>query len=132
MKIFITSVFVDNQQKALDFYIQKLRFVKKNDIPLGEHRWLTVVSRDDQNGVELLLEPSVHPAVAPYREALIADRIPLPSFQVSDLDHEYQRLLKDGVTFIHPPTDTGDSRIAVFDDTCGNFIQIVELKSKEI
>ena len=132
MKIFITSVFVDNQQKALDFYIQKLRFVKKNDIPLGEHRWLTVVSRDDQNGVELLLEPSVHPAVAPYREALIADRIPLTSFQVSDLDHEYQRLLKDGVTFIHPPTDTGDSRIAVFDDTCGNFIQIVELKSKEI
>ena len=132
MKIFITSVFVDNQQKALDFYTQKLRFVKKNDIPLGEHRWLTVVSRDDQNGVELLLEPSVHPAVAPYREALIADRIPLTSFQVSDLDHEYQRLLKDGVTFIHSPTDTGDSRIAVFDDTCGNFIQIVELKSKEI
>ena len=132
MKIFITSVFVDNQQKALDFYTQKLRFGKKNDIPLGEHRWLTVVSRDDQNGVELLLEPSVHPAVAPYREALIADRIPLTSFQVSDLDHEYQRLLKDGVTFIHPPTDTGDSRIAVFDDTCGNFIQIVELKSKEI
>ena len=132
MKIFITSVFVDNQQKALDFYTQKLRFVKKNDIPLGEHRWLTVVSRDDQNGVELLLEPSVHPAVAPYREALIADRIPLTSFQVSDLDHEYQRLLKDGVTFIHPPTDTGVSRIAVFDDTCGNFIQIVELKSKEI
>ena len=132
MKIFITSVFVDNQQKALDFYTQKLRFVKKNDIPLGEHRWLTVVSRDDQNGVELLLEPSVHPAVAPYREALIADRIPLTSFQVSDLDHEYQRLLKDGVTFIHPPMDTGNSRIAVFDDTCGNFIQIVELKSKEI
>ena len=130
MKIYITSVFVDDQQKALEFYTETLGFVKKNDMPLGEYRWLTVVSKGDQNGTELLLEPSAHPAVPPYREALVSDGIPATSFQVDKLDEEYQRLLSAGVVFTQPPTDAGDVRMAVLEDTCGNLIQIVEMKNE--
>ena len=130
MKIYITSVFVDDQQKALEFYTETLGFVKKNDIPLGEYRWLTVVSKGDPNGTELLLEPSAHPAVPPYREALVSDGLPATSFQVDKLDEEYQRLLSAGVVFAQPPTDAGDVRMAVLEDTCGNLIQIVEMKNE--
>ncbi|MBH81149.1 MAG: bleomycin resistance protein [Gammaproteobacteria bacterium] len=130
MKIYISSVYVDDQQKALEFYTETLGFVKKMDIPLGEYRWLTVVSKDDQNGTELLLEPSAHPAVAPYREALVSDGIPLASFQVDNLDKEYQRLFGAGVKFTQPPVDAADVKMAVLEDTCGNLIQIVELQGE--
>ena len=130
MKIYISSVYVDDQQKALEFYTETLGFVKKMDIPLGEYRWLTVVSKDDQNGTELLLEPSAHPAVAPYREALVSDGIPLASFQVDNLDKEYQRLFGAGVKFTQPPVGAADVKMAVLEDTCGNLIQIVELQGE--
>ncbi len=128
MKIYVTSVFVDDQNKALDFYTTRLGFIKKNDIPVdGENRWLTVVSPDAPNGVELLLEPSGHPATTPFKQALVADGIPLTSFQVDDINAEYERLTGLGVTFTLPPTDAGPVKMAVLDDTCGNLIQIVEM-----
>lgn len=127
MKIYITSVFVDDQAHAHDFYTKKLGFDVKNDIPMGEHRWLTVVSPDQSNGAELLLEPSEHPAVKPYKTALVADGIPAASFQVDDLDTEYERLSGLGVTFTQLPMDAGPVRMAVLDDTCGNLIQLVEM-----
>lgn len=128
MKIYVTSVFVDDQNKALDFYTTRLGFIKKNDIPVdGENRWLTVVSPDAPDGVELLLEPSGHPATTPFKKALVADGIPLTSFQVDDIDAEYARLKGLGVVFTLPPTDAGPVKMAVFDDTCGNLIQIVEM-----
>jgi catechol 2,3-dioxygenase-like lactoylglutathione lyase family enzyme len=124
MRIALTSVFVDDQDKALRFYTQVLGFVKKTEIPLGEHRWLTVVSPDDPDGVELVLEPSDHPAVGPYRKALAADGIPATSFAVLDVHKEHARLIGLGVTFTQPPVDMGPVTTAVFDDTCGNLIQI--------
>lgn len=128
MKIYVTSVFVDDQNKALDFYTGKLGFIKKNDIPVdGENRWLTVVSPDAPDGVELLLEPSGHPAAKPFKQALVADGIPLTSFQVDDVDAEYERLTGLGVAFTLPPTDAGPVKMAVLDDTCGNLIQIVQM-----
>ena len=127
MKIYITSVFVDDQAHAHDFYTKKLGFDVKYDIPMGEHRWLTVVSPDQSNGAELLLEPSEHPAVKPYKTALVADGIPAASFQVDDLDTEYERLSGLGVTFTQLPMDAGPVRMAVLDDTCGNLIQLVEM-----
>jgi catechol 2,3-dioxygenase-like lactoylglutathione lyase family enzyme len=130
MKIYITSVFVDDQQKALEFYTEKLGFVKKNDIPLGEYRWLSVVGKGEPEGTELLLEPSVHRAVAPYREALVADGIPATSFQVDNLDEEYQRLVSAGVIFTQAPTDAGNVKMAVLDDTCGNLIQLIEMNDE--
>ncbi|MAN77364.1 VOC family protein [Pelagibacterium flavum] len=128
MKIYVTSVYVDDQNKALDFYTAKLGFIKKHDIPVdGENRWLTVVSPDAPDGVELLLEPSAHPATAPFKQALVADGIPLTSFQVDDIDAEYARLSALGVAFTLPPTNAGPVKMAVLDDTCGNLIQIVQM-----
>ncbi|TQM25516.1 VOC family protein [Nocardia bhagyanarayanae] len=125
MRIYITSVFVDDQQKALDFYTEVLGFTKKNDVPLGAARWLTVVSPEDPEGAELLLEPDGHPAVGPYKEGLVADGIPAASFQVENVRAEYERLRGLGVTFTQEPMEAGPVTTAVFDDTCGNLIQIV-------
>ena len=124
MRINLTSVFVDDQQKALQFYTEVLGFVKKYDVPAGEYRWLTVVSSEDPDGTELLLEPSGHPAVKPFKEALVADGIPFTSFAVDDVTAEYDRLRGRGVRFTQEPTPSGPVTTAVFDDTCGNLIQI--------
>ncbi|WP_027579108.1 VOC family protein [Bradyrhizobium sp. Ai1a-2] len=127
MRIYVMSVFVDDQAKALDFYTQKLGFIIKHDIPLGAHRWLTVVSKEAPEGTELLLEPSEHPAVGPYKSSLVNDGIPAASFQVDDLEKEFERLRDLGVEFTVQPMDAGTVRMAVFDDTCGNLIQLVEM-----
>ena len=127
MNIFLTSVFVDDQEKALGFYTEILGFRKKADIPLGEHRWLTVTSPEEPDGVELLLEPSAHPAVPPFRDALIKDGIPCASFRVDDLDDEYTRLRGLEVEFTQPPTKMGPASTAVLDDTCGNLIQLTQI-----
>ncbi len=128
MKIRLTSVFVDDQRAGLAFYTDVLGFRVKHDIPIGGDAWLTVVSPDDPDGTELLLEPSAHPAVKPYRDALVADGIPLAQFSVDDVEAEHGRLTGTGVTFTQPPTDVGDAVIAVFDDTCGNLIQLISEK----
>ncbi|RYJ30438.1 lactoylglutathione lyase [Streptomyces sp. L-9-10] len=126
MKIHLTSVFVDDQADALRFYTEILGFVKKHDVPLGEeHRWLTVVSADEPGGTELLLEPAGHPAVKPYRDTLVNDGIPLAQFAVDDVKAEYERLRGLGVRFTQEPLEMGAVTTAVFDDTCGNLIQIV-------
>ncbi|MEU0394770.1 VOC family protein [Streptomyces sp. NPDC006208] len=125
MRINITSVFVDDQDKALAFYTDVLGFVKKHDVPLGgEHRWLTVVSPEDTDGTELLLEPDGHPAVGPYKKALVEDGIPATSFAVDDARAEYERLSALGVRFTQEPLEMGGVTLAVLDDTCGNLIQI--------
>lgn len=124
MKIVVTSVFVDDQDKALAFYTDVLGFVKKNDIPMGDDRWLTVVSPEDPDGPELLLEPSGHPAVGPFKEALRSDGIPFTSFGVADVDAEFERLQGLGVQFTQKPLEMPGVTMAVFDDTCGNLIQI--------
>jgi catechol 2,3-dioxygenase-like lactoylglutathione lyase family enzyme len=126
MKINLTSVLVDDQAKAQRFYTDVLGFVTKNDVPLGEHRWLTVVSADDPDGVELLLEPDQHPAVRPFKEALVRDGIPYTSFAVGDVQAEFDRLTAAGVRFVQPPTPMGPVTTAVLDDTCGNLIQIAQ------
>ena|SRR5437764_12280045 len=126
MKIVVTSVFVDNQRKALTFYTEKLGFVKKSDVPLGEASWLTVVSRNDPDGVELLLEPDSHPAVGPFKQALVEDGIPFASFGVDDVQSEYERLRRAGVVFTQPPVAMGPVTTAVLDDTCGNLIQLAQ------
>ncbi|CAM5332604.1 VOC family protein [Streptomyces fumanus] len=126
MRIHITSVFVDDQEKALRFYTEVLGFVKKHDVPVGDtDRWLTVVSPEDPDGTELLLEPSGHPAVGPYRTALVQDGIPVTSFAVDDVAAEYERLRGLGVTFTQEPLEMGPVTTAVLDDTCGNLIQLV-------
>jgi catechol 2,3-dioxygenase-like lactoylglutathione lyase family enzyme len=127
MRINLTSVLVDDQAKALRFYTEVLGFQKKNDVPLGEHRWLTVVSAEDPNGVELVLEPDEHPAAKPFKEALIHDGIPFTSFAVDDVAKEYERLTGLGVQFTQAPTAMGPVTTAVLDDTCGNLIQIAQL-----
>ncbi|GAB3956727.1 VOC family protein [Streptomyces sparsus] len=124
MKIHLTSVFVDDQAKAERFYTEVLGFVKKHDVPVGEDRWLTVVPAEEPDGVELLLEPAGHPAVKPYRDALVKDGIPLAQFAVDDVRAEYRRLHGLGVRFTQEPLETGPVTTAVFDDTCGNLIQI--------
>jgi catechol 2,3-dioxygenase-like lactoylglutathione lyase family enzyme len=124
MRINIASVLVDDQEKALRFYTEVLGFEKKTDIPVSGAKWLTVVSPEDRDGVELLLEPDGHPAAKPFKAALVADGIPYTSFAVADVDAEHERLVARGVTFTQPPTDMGPVRTAVFDDTCGNLIQI--------
>lgn len=129
MKIYVTSVFVDDQDKAETFYTQILGFAVKHDIPLGAHRWLTLVSKDDPDGTELLLEPSHHPASKVFKQALYDDNIAAHSFQVQDLDVEWRRLTGVGVTFATEPIDAGNVRMAVFDDTCGNLIQLIEMKA---
>ena len=127
MRINLASVLVDDQQKALRFYTEVLGFVKKTDIPLGEHSWLTVVSPDDPDGVELVLEPDQHPAARPFKDALVADGIPYTSFAVDDVQKEYERLKGLGVTFTQEPTVMGPVTTAVLDDTCGNLIQIAAM-----
>lgn len=129
MRIYITSVPVDDQAKAEDFYTRVLGFRVKHDVPVGADRWLTVVSPENPEGTELLLEPSGHPAVPPYKEALVADGIPITSFLVDSIDAEHERLLALGVSFTQAPMDAGPVRMAVFDDTCGNLIQIIEMKA---
>ncbi|MDX2560738.1 VOC family protein [Streptomyces sp. TX20-6-3] len=125
MKIHLTSVFVDDQAKAERFYTEILGFVKKHDVPLGEtDRWLTVVSPDELDGTELLLEPAGHPAVKPYRDALVQDGIPLAQFAVDDVRAEFERLTALGVRFTQEPLEMGPVTTAVLDDTCGNLIQI--------
>jgi catechol 2,3-dioxygenase-like lactoylglutathione lyase family enzyme len=124
MRIYVTSVLVDDQAKALAFYTDVLGFVKKTDMPAGEFRWLTVTSPEAPDGVELLLEPDAHPAARPFKEALVADGIPITSFAVDDVQAEFERLSEKGVTFVQPPTPMGPMMPAVFDDTCGNLIQI--------
>ncbi|UCH85125.1 MAG: VOC family protein [Candidatus Latescibacterota bacterium] len=126
MKIKLNSVIVENQAKALKFYTDVLGFETKTDIPAGEYRWLTVVSPEEPDGTELLLEPNAHPAAAEYQRAIFEAGIPLTSFAVDDLDSEYERLKKLGVVFSQEPTDAGGTKIAVFDDTCGNHIQIYQ------
>jgi len=127
MKIKTTSVMVDDQSKALAFYTNTLGFVKKTEIPLGEHRWLTVVSKEEQDGVELLLEPMGFAPARTYQKALFEAGIPLTSFQVEDLDAEYERLTALGVVFSLTPTTMGVVRLAVLEDTCGNHIQIAQI-----
>ena len=124
MKIIVTSVLVDDQDKALGFYTEALGFVKKGDIPVGEARWLTVVSPEEPDGVELLLEPDGHPAAKPFKQALVDDGIPYTSFAVEDVRAEYERLAALGVRFTQEPLEMGPVTTAVFDDTCGNLIQI--------
>ena len=124
MKIHLTSVLVDDQEKALRFYTEVLGFEKKADVPLGEHRWLTVTSPEDPNGPELVLEPDEHPAARPFKEALVSDGIPFTSFAVDDVHGDFERLKGLGVTFTQEPTKMGPVTTAVLDDTCGNLIQI--------
>jgi catechol 2,3-dioxygenase-like lactoylglutathione lyase family enzyme len=124
MRINLTSVLVDDQDKALRFYTEVLGFVTKTDQPMGEHRWLTVVSPEDPDGVQLLLEPDGHPAARPFKEALVADGIPFTSFAVRDVEEEVERLRGLGVTFTQEPLRIGPVTTAVLDDTCGNLIQI--------
>ncbi|MFF5207222.1 VOC family protein [Streptosporangium sp. NPDC000396] len=128
MKIHLSSVFVDDQDKALRFYTDVLGFVKKTEVPLGEDRWLTVVSPDDPDGTELLLEPDGHPAVKPYKTALVKDGIPATAFAVDDVHAEFDRLRELGVRFTQEPLEMGPVTTAVLDDTCGNLIQIVHHK----
>jgi catechol 2,3-dioxygenase-like lactoylglutathione lyase family enzyme len=127
MKINLASVFVDDQDKALSFYTETLGFVKKTEMPVGEFKWLTVVSPEDPDGVELVLEPSDHPAVKPFKDAIVADGIPYASFAVADVQAEYERLSARGVKFVQEPTSMGPVTTAVFDDTCGNLIQIAAM-----
>jgi predicted enzyme related to lactoylglutathione lyase len=128
MRIALTSVFVDDQRAALAFYTDVLGFTKRHDIPLGSDSWLTVVSPDSPDGPELRLEPSSHPAVKPYRDSLVEDGIPLAQFAVDDVEAEHARLTGKGVIFTQPPTDIGTAVVAVFDDTCGNLIQLIAEK----
>ena len=124
MRINLTSVLVDDQDKALRFYTEVLGFTKKTEIPLGEHRWLTVVSPDDPDGTELVLEPDEHPAAKPFKRALVSDGIPFTSFGVEDVQAEFERLRARGVAFTQEPVAMGAVTTAVLDDTCGNLIQI--------
>jgi catechol 2,3-dioxygenase-like lactoylglutathione lyase family enzyme len=126
MRIVVSSIFVDDQDKALAFYTTKLGFVKKTEIPLGTAKWLTVVAPDDRDGTELLLEPDSHPAVGPFKMALLQDGIPFTSFAVDDVHTEYERLRAEGVVFTQPPVRMGPVTTAVLDDTCGNLIQLAQ------
>ena len=128
MKISLSSVVVDDQAKALAFYTDILGFEKKVDIPAGDHRWLTLVSPDDPDGVQLALEPNLHPASQVFQAAIYADGIPFNAFEVGDLQAEFDRLTGLGVKFKGEPSDVGDVIVAILDDTCGNYIQLYETK----
>lgn len=127
MRIKLTSVLVDDQEKALKFYTEVLGFVKKTEVPLGKHKWLTVVSKEERDGVELVLEPIAFEPAKVYQEELFKAGIPLTAFNVDNVDEEYERLLNLGVTFSMKPTEMGPTKLAVFCDTCGNNIQIFQL-----
>ncbi len=130
VRINVTSVLVDDQEKALRFYTDVLGFVKKTEIPLGEHRWLTVVSPEDPDGVELALEPDDHHGAKAFKQSLAEDGIPFTSFAVADVQKEYERLTGLGVTFTQPPTVMGEMTTAVLDDTCGNLIMIAAMQPR--
>ncbi|MCY3600608.1 MAG: VOC family protein [Gemmatimonadetes bacterium] len=130
MRIYLTSVVVNDQQKALRFYTDILGFQVKHNIPMGEYAWITVVSEEAPDGTELLLEPDGHPAVGPFKTALMEDGIPSASFAVDDVEAEHERLVAKGVKFVQPPKDLGTVITAVFDDTCGSLIQILEEKQQ--
>lgn len=127
MKIRLTSVFVDDQDKALRFYTEVLGFAKKQDVPVGEFKWLTVASPEEPDGVELLLEPNDNPAASTFQQAIFQQGIPLATFSVDDIRAEYERLKALGVRFTMEPTSMGSVTVAVFDDTCGNLIQIAQV-----
>jgi len=127
MRIKLTSVMVDDQDKALKFYTEVLGFVKKTEVPMGEHRWLTVVSKEEQDGVELVLEPLGFPPSKVFQKALFDAGIPWTSFSVDDIQKEYDRLKNAGVVFSMAPTKMGPVTLAVFADTCGNNIQIAQM-----
>lgn len=126
MRIVVSSIYVDNQDRALNFYTTKLGFVKKTEIPLGAARWLTVVAPNNRDGVELVLEPDSHPAVGPFKNALMHDGIPFTSFAVDDVHAEYERLRAEGVVFTQAPVALGPVTTAVLEDTCGNLIQLAQ------
>ena len=127
MQITLTSILVDDQARALAFYTDVLGFQRKHDIPMGEHRWLTVVSPEATEGVELVLEPDEHPAAKPFKAALVEDGIPFTSFAVKDVAREFERLRGLGVRFTQEPATMGPVTTAVLDDTCGNLVQIAEM-----
>ena len=126
MRIILTGVFVGDQDEALRFYTETLGFVKKHDVPAGEFRWITVVSPEDPDGTELLLEPNQNPVAQTYQKGLFDQGIPANSFGVTDIHAEHERLKALGVSFTMEPTEMGPVTIAVFDDTCGNLIQIMQ------
>lgn len=126
IKIYVTSVPVEDQDKALDFYTNVLGFIKKKDVPLGEHKWLTVVSQEEQSGVELLLEPMAFEPARLYQQSLKEAGIPWTSFAVDNIEKEYERLSSQGVKFSITPREAGNVMIAVLDDTCGNYIQLMQ------
>lgn len=126
MKLHTVSIFVDDQQKALDFYVGTLGFHVAADVPLGEHRWLTVIEPDRPDATQISLEPKGHPAAAVFTEALAEDGIPWCMLSVDDVQSEYERLVERGVVFTQPPTPMGPVIVAVFDDTCGNFLQLAQ------
>lgn len=126
MKIIVTSLFVQDQDKALEFYSEKLGFVKKHDVPMGKFRWITLVSPDAVDGTELVLEPNDHPAAKEYQQKIFAEGVPATMFGVADIHKEHKRLMEKGVQFTMDPTKMGDVTIAVFNDTCGNLIQILQ------
>jgi len=127
MRITLTSLLVDDQEKALKFYTEVLGFVKKTEIPLGEHKWLTVVAKEEQDGVELVLEPIAFEPAKVYQQELFKAGIPLTAFNVDSVDKEYERLASQGVIFSMKPTEMGPTKLAVFSDTCGNNIQIFQI-----
>ncbi len=128
MRIELTSIFVNDQGKALKFYTEKLGFIKKSDVKAGEYRWLTVVSPENRDGAQLVLEPDINPAAKAYQGAIFSQGIPATMFFVDDVQKEYERLKKLGVKFTMEPTKVTGSTIAVLDDTCGNLIQIAQLQ----
>lgn len=128
MKVKLSSVIVDDQEKALRFYTEVLGFVKKNDIPMGDARWLTVVSPEAPDEVELLLEPGGNAAARSYQSALLAQGIPLTAFAVDDIRSEFERMKELGVVFRGEPQQVGPTAMVVFEDTCGNLIQLYQVK----
>ena len=128
MKIALTSVMVDDQDRALAFYTGRLGFSKKHDIPLGQFRWLTVVSPEAPDGVELVLEPNAHPAGQAFQKAMFAEGIPVATFAVADVYGEFERLRGEGVVFRKEPAPMGPVTIAVLDDTCGNCVQLLQTR----
>jgi catechol 2,3-dioxygenase-like lactoylglutathione lyase family enzyme len=126
VRIHMSSVLVDDQAKGLRFYTEKLGFLKKVDVPLGAYRWLTVVSRDEPEGTQLLLEPNENPAAKTFQQALYAQGIPLTAFAVTDVQQEFERLRGLDVAFRSGPTRMGEVTVAMLDDTCGNWIQLVQ------
>ncbi|MFQ3544534.1 VOC family protein [Halobacillus rhizosphaerae] len=126
MKVIVTSLFVEDQDKALQFYTEKLNFVKKQDVPIGEYRWITLVSPEEENGTEVLLEPNNHHAAKEFQQKIFKEGIPSTMFGVEDVHKEFERLSELGVEFTMEPTEMGEVTMAIFDDTCGNLIQIVQ------